>query len=99
MTNLEEIDTKAVWLSGRYWRREHKVVHIDGDCDQLDACDNPRGPVDPNVLAGDMSVCKRCDPNEPDRYGGTTGTSLAHRLRHGDLQDATIDSDSVGGDE
>jgi hypothetical protein len=98
MTKLEEIDTKAVWLSGRYWRRESKVVHIDGDCDQLDSCDNPRGPVDPSVLQPDMSVCKRCDPTEPDQYGGS-GTSLAHRLRHGDLQDATIDSDSVGGDE
>ena len=99
MTKLEDIDTKAVWLSGRYWRRENKVVHVDPDCDQLDSCDNPRGPVDPSVLQPDISVCKRCDPNEPDRYGGTTGTSLAHRLRHGDLQDATIGSDSVGGDE
>jgi hypothetical protein len=54
--------------------------------------------VDPSVLQPEMSVCKRCDPNEPDQYGGS-GTSLAHRLRHGDLQDATIDSDSVGGDE
>jgi|APHM01.1.fsa_nt_gi hypothetical protein len=90
MTELHEIDTNTVWLSKRYWRRESETVHTDRDCDLLGKSDNPRGPVDPAVLHDDMSVCKRCDPTEPDRYGGS-GTSLAYRLRHGDLKDATLD--------
>lgn len=97
MTELREIDTKAVWLSGRYWRREDKVVHIDGDCDQLSICEDPRGPVDPDVLQPDIAVCKRCDPTEPNQYGGS-GTSLAHRLRHGDLKNASLDTDAGGDD-
>jgi hypothetical protein len=91
MTDVGDLDVDAVWLSGSTWRGQQTVLHTDTDCPHLDGTD-PRGPLDPVVFHADTHVCKRCDPTAPDRYGGSTGTSLAKQLRYGHL-----DGDGAGG--
>lgn len=104
MTELQEVDVEGVWLSGRYWQStEYDVVHLDADCPRLQSRVEPRGPVDPDVLQPDVRICEYCDNEEPPDGRGPTGPSLAHKLRHGELQDATLgdggDSAAPGGAE
>ncbi len=94
MTELADFDGNAVWVSGSTWRGNQTVLHTDTDCLHLDEKD-ARGPLDPEVFHDDTPICQRCDPTEPDRFGGS-GTSLAHRLRNGDLQDASLNSAAGG---